>query len=559
LDGGRFRLPLVSAVRRLAAKIDSGMLLVDAPGVVRSVAGAELLVEFVEAAAIDIVLVLCREKKRLPMADELATLTCDVVPIEASPAARPPGKRRRARQRTRLWDAYLIHAVEKSITVADINLTGTPPPPESEEHWPGRQVALLQKGKMIGMGEIVRVEKDTFHARIAGSKGSFDQILCRDACRNREGLLVTEKRGGAVFRHTNLPPDIAPYPAAGKRSDFQPVVSRFTDATAILLNGIFGDPLLHLRLHNRKRSILFDLGEGSRLPARLAHQVTDVFISHAHFDHISGFLWLLRSRIGNLPPCRLFGPPGMADHIAGLISGIHWDRIGDWGPKFTVSEFHDGCLNVYTLQAGKDGKTQLEDQPAPAGLLLTDRDCMVRAEMLHHGSIPVLAYCLEFATKLNVRKERLAERSLAPGPWLGELKKGVTAGDGKAMIGLPDGSTAAAENLAAELLKVTPGQRLVYATDIADTAANRDKLTVLAGDGHCFFCEASFLEADKRYADLSGHLTTRACGEIARTAGVEYLAPFHFSRRYEKNSNQIYDEVSSFFCGRIARPTVISP
>ena len=408
---------------------------------------------------------------------------------------------------------------------------------------------------MVGMGEITGAEKDTFHVRIAGSYNTFDQILCRDACRNRHGWLVTEKRPGTLSRHSGLPPDVVPYSAAGKTSGPGPVV-RIGDATAILVNGVFGDPLLHLRLHNRKRSILFDLGEGGRLPARLAHQVTDVFISHAHFDHISGFLWLLRSRIGVLPSCRLYGPPGLADHIAALINGIHWDRIGDWGPKFTVNEFHGVYCSVYTLQAGREEKTQLDEKSAPAGLLFADTNCKVWAEILDHGPIPVLAYRLELAAKLNVKKERLTERNLVPGPWLGELKKRFAAGDRRAMIDLPDGSMAAADRLAEELIRITPAQKLVYATDIADTATNREKLNTLARESHCFFCEASFLEADKQYADLNGHLTTKACGEIARTAGVKNLVPFHFSRRYEKKPHQLYAEVNSFFSGGVVLPPI---
>ncbi|MBW2466214.1 MAG: hypothetical protein JRF02_02850, partial [Deltaproteobacteria bacterium] len=452
----------------------------------------------------------------------------------------------------RLWDEYLNQAVEIDIKASEIKLTGTPPPLDAEEHWQGRQVALLRKGKPITMGEIVRVEKDKFYARIAKIPETFDQLLCRDASRNRQGWLASEKRAGSVFIDSRVPPDTVPYLVPAKREGPRPVV-RIGDATAVLVNGVFGDPLLHLRLHNRKRSLLFDLGEGGRLPARLAHQVTDVFISHAHFDHISGFLWLMRSRIGNLPSCRLFGPPGLADHIAGLISGIHWDRIGDWGPKFTVSEFHGECLSVYALQAGRAGKTQLKEQPSPRGLLLDDAACTVRAEILLHGSIPVLAYSLELAAKLNVRKERLKTRNLAPGPWLGELKKYFAAGELQAMIELPDGSAAAAEELAAELIRITPAQKLVYATDIADTGANREKLTTLARESQFFFCEASFLTADKQYADLSGHLTTSACGEIALAAGVANLVPFHFSRRYEKDPLQLYDEVKSS-CGRVVLP-----
>jgi len=98
---------------------------------------------------------------------------------------------------------------------------------------------------------------------------------------------------------------------------------------ASLVNGVFGDPLLHLRLRHQRRSLLFDLSEGSRLPARIAHQVSDVLVTHAHTDHIAGFLWLLRSRIDGLSVCRMFGPPRLAEQIAGLIRGICWNRIAE--------------------------------------------------------------------------------------------------------------------------------------------------------------------------------------------------------------------------------------
>jgi ribonuclease BN (tRNA processing enzyme) len=552
LDGGRFRLPLVTAVRRLAEGIDKGMVLVDAPGVVRSVAGAELLVGLVEAAAIDTVLVLCRDDKKLPLANELATLACEVILVQASSKARPPSHRKRARQRTRLWDEYLHHAGEKTFTFSDRQLTGTPPPLHAEQHWRGRQIALLKGGRTIAMGEVLKAAKNTFQIRIADTQKIPDQILTRDAYRNRQGYLATVKPVGPLTLHYIPPPDVAPYHDIGKSTGPRPV-ARIGEATVILVNGIFGDPLLHLRLHNRKRSILFDLGEGGRLPARLAHQVTEVFISHAHIDHISGFLWLMRSRIGNLPSCRLFGPPGLADHIAGLISGIHWDRIGDWGPRFEIGELHDERLIVYGLQAGKESREQLDEQPVPGGLLLDDPVFRVWAVTLHHGAIPVLAYSLEQAPKLNVQKERLFARNLAPGPWLRELKQRTASGDRKTAIQLPDSTSCNAGDLADALLQITPAQKLVYATDIADIGANREKLTALARGAHTFFCEAAFIEADKRNAERSGHLTARACGEIAQAAGVERLVPFHFSRRYEKDPLRVYNEVK-WSCERVVLP-----
>jgi ribonuclease BN (tRNA processing enzyme) len=520
------------------------MVLVDAPGIVRGVAGAELLAGLVEAGAIDTVLVLCRHVDKLAVANELATIGCEVVLVQPSTQARLPRKRQRAVQRTRLWDEYLHAALARTIPAPWTLLTGTPPPPDALHGWQGRQIALLKAGRTLAMGEILEVRHDTLQVRIADVQEAPDQFLVRDAYRDEQGRLATFKPTGALGLRA-MPPDVAPWwPGPEKGAGPRPVV-RIGDATAVLVNGVFGDPLLHLRLHNRRRSLLFDLGEGGRLPARLAHQVTDVFISHAHIDHICGFLWLLRSRIGVATPCRLFGPPGLAERIASLINGIHWDRIGEGGPRFEVTELHEDRLLGYGLQAGRIGRVEFEARLAPDGLLLADADCRVRAVTLAHAGIPVLAYGLELPAKLTIIKERLLAARLTAGPWLGELKKRLAAGDRQAMIMLPNGSQASAGSLADEIIQVTPARKLAYATDLSDTAANREKLAGLARGAHILFCEAAFLAADRQYAELSGHLTTHACGEIARAAGTEQLAPFHFSRRYEARPEQVYDEVKT--------------
>jgi len=552
LDSGRFRLPLVAAVRGLSRRIKQGVILVDAPGVNRGVAGAELLPALVDAVTVDTILVLTRDEKNLPLANELASTGCEVVTVQAPAAARHPGSRKRARQRTHLWDAYLRQTGEMSISLADSRLTGTPPPLPAGKEWHGRQVALLKGGRTLAMGEIIKVERNMVRARIAVPQEAHDQFLVRDACRNARGLLSTFKVADAFPVHYVPPPDVTPYSFIGKTTGPLPVV-RVGEATAVLVNGIFGDPLLHLRFHNQKRSILFDLGEGGRLPARLAHQVTDVFISHAHIDHISGFIWLMRSRIGDLPSCRLFGPPGLSDHITGLINGIHWDRIGEWGPRFIIGEIHGKRLILFSLKAGKEGKEPLDAREMTDGLLLDDPSFKVWGATLAHGAIPVLAYAIEQKPKLNVRPERLMASKLPAGRWLADLKHAIAAGQKEKVVQFPDGGSAIAGDLANELLLVTPAQKLVYATDLSDTPKNREKLTALSSKAHILFCEAAFHETDKKHADRSGHLTGRGCGEIATAACVERLVPFHFSRRYEDNPLRIYDEVRSF-CQRLVLP-----
>jgi ribonuclease BN (tRNA processing enzyme) len=317
-------------------------------------------------------------------------------------------------------------------------------------------------------------------------------------------------------------------------------------AAAMLVNGVLGDPLLHVRLRQRRRSLLFDLGEALRLPARIAHQVTDVFVSHAHVDHIAGFLWLLRSRIGVDAVCRLYGPPGLCAHLHGLIGGVLWDRIGGRGPRFEVVELRGRSLHRFHLRAGAEPRAGGKGSCTEPALLVAESDFRVRAVTLDHGT-PVLAFAFEPARKIGVRADRLARSGLAPGPWINRLKDRLAADDPDAAIALPDGRTRSARDLAGELLEVRPGERLVYATDLADTAPNRERLLSLARGAHTLVCEAAFCSEDAARAARTGHLTARACGELARAAGVQRLVPFHFSRRYEREPGRIYDEVRSVF------------
>lgn len=64
---------------------------------------------------------------------------------------------------------------------------------------------------------------------------------------------------------------------------------------------------------------------------------------------------------------------------------------------------------------------------------------------------------------------------------------------------------------------------------------------------------AAHVEADAALAARTGHLTTRACGEIASAAAVTRLVPFHFSLRNSDQPDRVYDEI------RAACPQVTLP
>ena len=550
LDAGRFRLPLVTAVRRLAQTLDDCVLLIDGPGVVRGIAGRELLQGLCEAATADAVLVLTAAEREPPLFDDLRALAADLYVVHAAEEARRPGKRARARWRTECWDAYLHDSSEQSIELDKVNLTGTPPPLGEASAWAGRQIALLQRNGTQTMAEVVRFQGNQLTVRVPAESTSFDSLLVRDAQRSIAGLMETATPFVVERLEYLPPPDMTvPFPVSGGPR----VVGRIGSVDICLVNGVFGDPLLHLRLRHQRRSLLFDLGDGTRLPARIAHQVTDVFISHAHMDHIGGFLWLLRSRIGEFPPCRLYGPPGLARHIEGFLQGILWDRVAEYGPTFEVAELHADRLRRFRLQAGHTGCELLDEVEVQEGVVLQETGFCVRAELLDHHT-PVAAYAFEPVKEINIRKDRLKARGLEPGPWLAELKQHLLTKEEAVLVQLPDGTATDVATLAKDLVLITPAKKMVYATDLADTPDNRQRLQALARYAHTFFCEACFIESDVEQAARTGHLTTRACGEIAMAAEVARLVPFHFSQRYADKPQQIYNEVHNV-CSRLVMPT----
>jgi len=133
------------------------------------------------------------------------------------------------------------------------------------------------------------------------------------------------------------------------------------------------------------------------------------------------------------------------------------------------------------------------------------------------------------------------------------LKRRLATDDLVTLIRLPDGRCESAGALAVDLVLTAPGQKLVYATDLADTAANRARLIALAQSATVLFGEAAFLAADAEQAARTGHLTSRACGEIAVAANVAALVPFHFSRRYQSEPDRVYAEIRAV-CPRVVEP-----
>lgn len=547
LDAARFRLPLMVAAQRLCAVADaaeSSTVVIDPPGVARGAGGAELLTALTETLGVDGVVVLYRSSAQPPLSDELAALPVPVHYMWAASEAKRPAKQERFSYRTALWDRFLSEAVETSFSLRKVHILGTPPPRDRPEAWVGRQAGLLdEQGRTLQMGEVIRLSGGDLCVRVPQRPGRHPAaILIRDAGRNAAGSIGTAARAESTVPARSEPVEMTA-PAMGPKRGNAPISSRLGPAWATLVGGVFGDPLLHVRFRNIRQSLFFDLGDPSRLAAKVAHQVRAVLLSHAHMDHIGGFMWFLRSRIGPFGLCKIFGPADTITRIENFLGAITWDRIEDNAPVFEVCEMDGHRLKRVRLQPGQKRKA-LPDVPVQNGIILEGDTFHIQAVIGDHH-IPSVAYALVFHRENCVRKERLEVSGLSPGPWLGELKRAIITQRPNTDILLPTGERKPAGELADWLTISRPGKKLVYAADMADIPENRQKLINLARSAHTFFCETAFAWKDKPKADATQHLTTLAAVDIACQARVERLVPFHFSKRYEHRPERVYEEISN--------------
>ncbi|HMK86110.1 MAG TPA: MBL fold metallo-hydrolase [Steroidobacteraceae bacterium] len=311
-----------------------------------------------------------------------------------------------------------------------------------------------------------------------------------------------------------------------------------------LTNRTFGDPGIYIDLKFERRAILFDIGDITALPTRKLLRVSDVFVSHTHMDHFSGFDHLLRVCLGRDAGVSLYGPSRFIAQLEHKLAAYTWNLVHNYQTDFVIiaHEF-DGerCMRRARFRSRtRFEREALADGLVERGVLLETPSFRVRAVPLEHHDIVSLAFAFEEGVHINVWKNRLEELKLPTGAWLTELKRLVRA---EAPDDTPirvhwrtrDGSEErriALGELKEKVLEFVPGQRICYVTDTANNARNRAALQSFLQGADLLFIEAVFLESDREHAERKAHLTACAAGEIARAAGVRSAVPFHFSSRY---------------------------
>jgi ribonuclease Z len=326
---------------------------------------------------------------------------------------------------------------------------------------------------------------------------------------------------------------------------------------AFLVNDLFGDPALYVRLPWERRALLFDLGDIGTLSAGRLLKISDVFVSHAHVDHFVGFDHLLRVLLGRPKGLRLYGPPGFIDHVEGKLRGYSWNLVDGYSLSIEAREVHPdrvrcarfGCPTAFRRE-------DVADVAACDGLVLSEPEFRIRCVDLDHR-IPCLAFALEETVHLNVDKARLDELGLPVGPWLMDVKRAIRAGK-------PDDfpirvAWSAGERrherlvplgaLHREVVRASPGQKLVYVTDVVDSTENRERILALARGADVFFCEAGYPERDAERARTRYHLTTVQAGQLAAEAGARHFVVFHLSPKYRDCAGDLVAEAMAAFTG----------
>lgn len=250
-----------------------------------------------------------------------------------------------------------------------------------------------------------------------------------------------------------------------------------------------------LRLPQRAEFWLFDCGEGTQhqlLRSELkSSQLTRIFVTHMHGDHIFGLMGLLAScgLAGNVQRMDIYGPPDLEDYLKACR-------------RYSQTHF-SYPIKVHTVRPG---------------VIYEDREFTVSCDLLKHR-VPAYGYRVaEKDRPGHFDVKRAAALGIPSGPLYGKLKRGE-------VVSLPDGRRVHGTDLCGP---TEVGRKLAYCTDtvFCDTSIE------LAQDADVLIHEATFAHQDAELAYQRLHSTSTMAAQVALSAQVKRLIMTHFSPRY---------------------------
>lgn len=250
-----------------------------------------------------------------------------------------------------------------------------------------------------------------------------------------------------------------------------------------------------LRLPQRAEVWLFDCGEATQhqllRSAPKISQISRIFITHMHGDHIFGLMGLLATcgLAGHPTRIDVYGPEGLEDYVR---ASVRYTHTGFPYP-----------LEIHTIEPG---------------MLYEDEELVVSCLPLKHR-IPAFGFRVtekDKAGRFDV--ERAAALGIPAGPLYGKLKRGE-------QVMLPDGRTINGTDLCGP---TEEGRKIVYCTDTMYS----ENAVELARDADLLIHEATYVEEDEALARRGQHSTAQMAARVALRARVRKLIITHFSQRY---------------------------
>lgn len=250
-----------------------------------------------------------------------------------------------------------------------------------------------------------------------------------------------------------------------------------------------------LRLPQRSEVWLFDCGEGTqhqflRSDLKIS-QISRIFVTHMHGDHIFGLMGLLAScgMAGNVSSIEIYGPAALEPYLNNCR-------------KYSQTHFS----YPITFHA------------VSPGIVFEDKNFVVNCEQLEHR-VTAFGYRISEKSKTGRFDSEKAKKLGIPfGPLYGQLKKGE-------IVQLPDGRTFNGADFCGPEIE---GRSLVYCTDtIFCDAAVR-----LSDQADVLIHESTFAHQDAEMAYERLHSTSTMAAQVAHLASVKHLILTHFSPRY---------------------------
>lgn len=250
-----------------------------------------------------------------------------------------------------------------------------------------------------------------------------------------------------------------------------------------------------LRLPQRGELWLFDCGEGTQHQVLRSDlkigQLTRIFITHLHGDHIFGLMGLLATcgLAGNTSRVDIYGPSNLEDYLQSCR-------------RYSSTHFAYP-VQVHTVQPG---------------IVYEDDEFTVSCDRLNHR---VTTFGYRIAEKDRPGRfdiEKAKSLAIPPGRVYGQLKKGET-------VTLLDGRQINGKDLCGP---TEVGRKIAYCTDTVYC----DNAVSLAQDADVLIHEATFAHQDADLAFQRLHSTSTMAAQAALTAGAKQLIMTHFSPRY---------------------------